>query len=175
MEAVLFCAPKPVSEEELARILSVSRAQVRNLLIRLEEEYASEERGFFLERVAGGVRLCSKPQYAPYVEELGKAANSSPLSQAALETLAIIAYRQPITKPQIEAIRGVRVDSALASLIDRGLIEEKGRHDGPGRPILYGTTDEFLVRFGLNDLSELPPLKEEGQDGEVQSRLRFGE
>lgn len=172
---MLFCAPKPIPVEELARILSLQTAQVRNLLVRLEEEYADEERGFFLEWVGGGVRLCSKPQYAPYIEELGRSTSSAPLSQAALETLAIIAYKQPITRPQIEAIRGVRVESALTSLIDRGLVEEKGRFDGPGRPILYGTTDEFLVRFGLNDLSELPPLKEGESDEELQSKLSFGE
>lgn len=171
LEAVLFASPNPVSPEELARVLSVQTAQVRNLLIGLEEDYAKEDRGFFLEWVGGGVRLCSKPQYAPYIEELGKTAKSTPLSQAALETLAIIAYRQPITRPEIEAIRGVRIGSALSSLIDRGLIEERGRADGPGRPILYGTTSEFLVHFGLEDLSALPPLNQPTDD--PQPRLTF--
>lgn len=154
----MFASPDPVTPEELAVILSVQTAQVRNLLIRLEQEYAHEDRGFFLERVGGGVRLCSKPQYAAYVEALGRTTRSGQLSQAALETLAIIAYRQPITRPEIEAVRGVRVESALASLIDRGLVEEKGRSEGPGRPILYGTTQEFLVRFGLESLAALPPI-----------------
>lgn len=172
LEAILFASPDPVSPEELAVILSIQTAQVRNLLIRLEEEYAREDRGFFLEKVGGGVRLCSKPEYAHYVEALGRTTRSGQLSQAALETLAIIAYRQPITRPEIEAVRGVRVESAIASLIDRGLVEEKGRSDGPGRPILYGTTQEFLVRFGLESLAALPPIDtSKGSDQEVQSKL----
>lgn len=152
--------------EQLAAILSVTEAQARNLLIQLEREYAHEERGFFLERVGGGVRLCSKPEYAPYVEALGRTARPGSLSQAALETLAIIAYRQPITRPEIEAIRGVRAESAIASLLDRGLIEEKGRSDGPGRPIRYGTTREFLVRFGLQSLADLPAIDTSPATGE---------
>lgn len=148
---------------------------MRNLLLRLEREYASEERGYQLEWVGGGVRLCSKPEFAPYIEELGRTVRSGQLSQAALETLAIIAYRQPITRPQIEAVRGVRTGAAISSLIDRGLIEEVGRSDGPGRPIMYGTTTEFLVRFGLNALSELPPIpeKSEGDEQGAQPTLAF--
>ncbi len=175
LEAVLFCSPDPIAPEELARILSIQTAQVRNLLLRLEQEYASEERGFQLEWVGGGVRLCSRPEYAPYIEELGRTVRSGQLSQAALETLAIVAYRQPITRPQIEAIRGVRTGAAISSLIDRGLIEEVGRSDGPGRPILYGTTAEFLVRFGLNALSDLPEIPEKSEDQETvdQKSLSF--
>ncbi|MBO2520470.1 MAG: SMC-Scp complex subunit ScpB [Clostridia bacterium] len=173
LEAVLFCAPDPVPVEELAVILAISEAQVQSLLLQLEEEYAHEERGFFLERVGGGVRLCSKPQYASFVEALGRTTRSGALSQAALETLAIIAYRQPITRPEIEAIRGVRAESAIASLIERGLVEEKGRSDGPGRPILYGTTQEFLVRFGLRSLADLPPLNSSPQDEDPQPKLEF--
>jgi len=106
------------------------------------------------------------------IEALGQTTRPGQLSQAALETLAIIAYRQPITRPEIEAIRGVRAESAIASLIDRGLIEEKGRSDGPGRPILYGTTQEFLIRFGLDSLASLPPLPApEAEDQDPQSKL----
>lgn len=173
LEAILFSSPQPITPERLASLLSVQTPQVRNMLLRLEEEYRDPERGFFLEWVAGGVRLCSKPEYYSYVEGLGKTLRPGTLSQAALESLAIIAYRQPITRPQIEAIRGVRVDSAIASLIDRGLVEEKGRSDGPGRPILYGTTDEFLVRFNLNSLKDLPPLEslDEGESSGNQPLL----
>ncbi len=176
LEALLFASPQPVTPEQLARILSLQTAQVRNLLIRLEEEYSDADRGFMLEWVAGGVRLCSKPEFYAYVEELGRTARPGTLSQAALETLAIIAYRQPITRPQIEVIRGVRVDSAVVSLIDRGLVEEKGRADGPGRPILYGTTDEFLIRFNLNSLEDLPPLKssDASENPPEQPSLTFG-
>lgn len=172
LEAVLFASPDPISPEALARILSVQTAQVRNLLLRLEKEYESEERGYRLEWVGGGVRLCSKPEYAPYIEALGRTVRSGQLSTAALETLAIIAYRQPVTRPQIEAIRGVRVGAAIASLTDRGLIEEVGRSDGPGRPILYGTTREFLIRFGLGAISDLPKLPkstDESASGEQPS------
>lgn len=176
LEAILFASPDPVTPEELAVILSVQTAQVRSLLMQLEEEYAREDRGFFLEKVGGGVRLCSKPEYAPYVEALGRTTRSGQLSQAALETLAIIAYRQPITRPEIEAVRGVRVESALASLIDRGLVEEKGRSDGPGRPILYGTTRQFLVRFGLESLADLPPIDSlKGSAEDPQSKLELME
>jgi segregation and condensation protein B len=168
----LFASPDPVTVDELAAILSIPASTVQSLLLELEKEYADPERGFFLERVGGGVRLCSKPQYAPYVEALGQTTRPGQLSQAALETLAIIAYRQPITRPEIEAIRGVRAESAIASLIDRGLIEEKGRSDGPGRPILYGTTQEFLIRFGLDSLASLPPLPApEAEDQDPQSKL----
>lgn len=174
IEALLFSSPQPITPERIAGLVSLQTPQVRNFLLQLEEEYKHPDRGFFLEWVAGGVRLCSKPEYYPYIESLGRTTKSGSLSQAALESLAIIAYRQPITRPQIEAIRGVRVDSAIASLIDRGLVEEKGRADGPGRPILYGTTDEFLIRFNLNSLDELPPLdsvtKDEAHD---QPRLSF--
>lgn len=172
LEAVLFSSPQPVSPDRLAQILSIQEKDVRGLLAELEAEYRDPRRGFMLEWVAGGVRLCSKGEYASYVSELGREVRSGGLSQAALESLAIIAYRQPITRPQIEAIRGVRVGSAIASLIDRGLIEEKGRADGPGRPILYGTTDEFLIRFNLNSLDELPPIKaadgDETPDGQAR-------
>lgn len=172
LEAVLFSSPQPVSPDRLAQILSIQEKDVRGLLAELEAEYRDPRRGFMLEWVAGGVRLCSKGEYASYVSELGREVRSGGLSQAALESLAIIAYRQPITRPQIEAIRGVRVGSAIASLIDRGLIEEKGRAEGPGRPILYGTTDEFLIRFNLNSLDELPPIKaadgDETPDGQAR-------
>lgn len=161
LEALLFSSPDPVTPEELARVLRLPIPHVRTLLYQMEDEYKSSDRGFFLESVAGGFRLCSKPDFADVIEELGKTIRTSPLSQSALETLAIIAYRQPITRPQIEAIRGVRVDSAIASLYDRGLIEEKGRLDAPGKPILYGTTQTFLVRFGLSSLDELPPLPDD--------------
>lgn len=159
LEALLFSSPDPVSPDELARALALEVQHVRTLLHQLQEEYEGDERGFFLEHVAGGVRLASKPDYANVIEELGKAVRTGPLSKAAIETLAIIAYRQPITRPQIESIRGVKVGSALTSLSDRGLIEERGRAEGLGRPILYGTTPLFLVRFGLNDLGELPDIK----------------
>lgn len=176
LEAVLFSSPQPVSPDRLAQILSIQEKDVRGLLAELEAEYRDPRRGFMLEWVAGGVRLCSKGEYASYVSELGREVRSGGLSQAALESLAIIAYRQPITRPQIEAIRGVRVGSAIASLIDRGLIEEKGRADGPGRPILYGTTDEFLIRFNLNSLDELPPIKaadgDETPDGQARLPIK---
>lgn len=158
LEALLFSSPDPVAVEDLARVLSLPIPHVRTLLAQMAEEYASQERGFMLDEVGGGFRLCSKPEYGPLIEEMGKAVRKSPLGRSALETLAIIAYRQPITRPQIESIRGVRAESAIATLLDRGLIEEKGRSDAPGRPILYGTSESFLVHFGLSSLDELPPL-----------------
>jgi segregation and condensation protein B len=158
LEAVLFATNEPVALPELARVLGVGESIVIEALGALGEDYARSERGFMLDEAAGGVRLVSKPEYAPLVVELLRPVRGSGLSQAALETLAIVAYRQPITRAGIEALRGVRAASALGSLLERDLVQEAGRKETPGRPILYATTNRFLVEFGLHSLAELPPL-----------------
>ena len=160
LEALLFASSEPVPVSELTRVLGVESSVVKEALEILAGDYAAPRRGFMLDEAAGGVRLVSKPDYAPLVAEILRPVRSSGLSQAALETLAIVAYRQPVTRADIEAIRGVRAESALNTLLERDLVAEAGRKDAPGRPILYKTTRRFLVEFGLGDLNDLPPLDE---------------
>ncbi len=156
VESLLFVADGPASINRLAEALEVTPGQVERALTDLATAYA--ERGLRLQRVGNRVQLITTPQAAPYVERfLGLEARTR-LSQAALETLAIIVYRQPITRPEIESIRGVSSDSVLRTLLSVGLIEDVGRAPTVGRPILYGTTFEFLQHFGLSGLNELPPL-----------------
>ncbi|HEY9576230.1 MAG TPA: SMC-Scp complex subunit ScpB, partial [Pseudobacillus sp.] len=127
-----------------------------------KEKYEKEEeRGIGLIELAGTYQLATKREHASYLKKLVESSQPQTLSQAALETLAIVAYKQPITRAEIEEIRGVKTESALHTLVVKGLIKETGRSEGPGRPILYGTTKEFLDCFGLKDLAELPPLSEE--------------
>ena len=158
MEALLFVADSPVSAGRLAEALQVTPGQVERALDDLEAAYA--ERGLRLQRAGSRVQLITAPEIAPFIERfLGLEARTR-LSQAALETLAIIAYRQPITRPEIESIRGVGSDSVLRTLVSLGLIDEVGRAPTVGHPILYGTTFEFLQHFGLRSLEEMPPLEE---------------
>jgi len=162
LESLLFVAEGPVTLEQLAHALEVETVQVEQALGELADRYNG--RGLRLQRQGKQVQLVTAPEAAPYIERLLGLELSDRLSAAALETLAIIAYRQPVTRAQIEAVRGVNCDSVLRTLLHRGLIEPVGRLEQAGRPILYGTTFEFLRYFGLSDLSELPPLKEDGGD-----------
>ncbi len=159
VEALLFVAPNPVRVGELARALDVSAAEVEAALKRLAA--LRKNGGIILQRQGERVQLVTAPDLAGDVERFLGLDLSSRLSPAALETLAIVAYKQPVTRAQIEAIRGVNSDSVLRALLNKGLIEEVGRLDTVGRPILYGTTMAFLQYFGLSDLSELPPLEDE--------------
>jgi segregation and condensation protein B len=154
VEAVLFVAERPVCVGELARLLQAPADAVEDALDALEAGY--QGRGLMLQRHGDQVQLVSRPQAAPVIQRFLGLELSARLSAAALETLAIIAYRQPVTRSQIEAIRGVNSEHALATLLRRGLVEEVGRQNAPGRPILYGTTFEFLRAFGLKSLDELP-------------------
>jgi len=156
LEALIFASSEPVTIKEMSIITGLNEETVRTLLSEMAVEYNDQQRGIQIIEVAGGYQLVTKPEMAVYVEKLKKVPRQAPLSQAALETLAIIAYKQPITRAEIETIRGVRVESSLTTLLERGLIEETGRKEGPGRPILYGTTKEFLKYFGLKSLDELP-------------------
>jgi len=156
VESLLFVADGPVSAGRLAEALEVTPGQVERALSELEATYAG--RGLCLQRAGSRVQLITAPEAASYVERfLGLEARTR-LSRAATETLAIIAYRQPITRPEIDVIRGVSSDSVLRTLLSAGLIEEVGRATTVGRPILYGSTFEFLQHFGLRGLDELPPL-----------------
>ncbi|MEP0804913.1 MAG: SMC-Scp complex subunit ScpB [Chloroflexota bacterium] len=156
LEAILFVAAEPVSTAQLAAALDVAPSVVERGLNELDASL--QTRGLRLQRHAGRVQLTTAPQLAELIERFLGLEATSHLSRAALETLAIIAYQQPVTRPQIDAIRGVNSDSMLKSLLNKGLVLESGRADGPGRPILYSTTPEFLQHFGLNSILELPPL-----------------
>ncbi|BDG59966.1 SMC-Scp complex subunit ScpB [Caldinitratiruptor microaerophilus] len=161
VEALLLASPEPLSAERIAEVIGIGAHEAALLVEDLRRDYASPARGLAIREVAGGFQLVTRPDLAEYVERL-HAPRGRGLSHAALETLAIIAYRQPITRAEIEAIRGVSVEGTLNSLLERGLIREAGRRDGPGRPILYVTTPEFLKHFGLADLSDLPPVEPPG-------------
>jgi segregation and condensation protein B len=159
LEALLFAAPGAVTFQQLAIALELSLKDVEAALETLETRYANPERGLRLQRHHGRVQLTTAPQAAPIVERFLGLEASSRLSRAALEALAIIAYQEPVTRPQVDAIRGVNSDGVLKSLLSKGLIQEVGRADAPGRPILYTITEDFLAHFGLSSLKELPPLE----------------
>jgi segregation and condensation protein B len=157
LESLLFVADEPVPITRLAETLEVEVEAVEAALQRLEEDY--QGRGLCLQRRGKRIQLVTAPEAGPYIERFLGLQLSSRLSAPALETLAIIAYRQPITRAQIEAIRGVSSDGVLRTLLGKGLVEEMGRLEQAGRPILYGTTFEFLQYFGLKELSDLPSLE----------------
>ena len=172
LEAMLFVAAEPVTMSQLAEALDVSTSVVERGLNELDASLAS--RGLRLQRHAGRVQLTTAPQLAELIERFLGLEMTSHLSRAALETLAIIAYQQPVTRPQIDAIRGVNSDSMMKSLLQKGLILESGRADGPGRPILYSTTPEFLQHFGLNSILEMPPLAKPDEEEETHDEMLKG-
>jgi len=157
LEAVLMVVEEPVSEQDLAGVLELPDGQVRRLLVDLAEEYDRDRRGFALRFVGGGWRFYSRHDYAPLVERFVLDGQRARLSQAALETLAVIAYRQPVSRARVGAVRGVNVDGVVRTLQTRGLIHEVGTDPEHGA-VLYGTTDYFLDRLGIGSLDELPPL-----------------
>jgi len=158
LEALLFVASSPVTISQLAATLEKSNHEIEMGLQELQQFYAGG-RGLSLQWHAGKIQLTTAPQTAGVIEKFLGLEATTRLSRAALETLAIIAYRQPITRPGIDAIRGVSSDGVLKSLLSKGLVEEVGRTEGPGRPILFGSTAEFLQEFGLASLAELPPYE----------------
>src|SRR5262249_7168374 len=158
LEAILFLSDEPQSAATLAQVVELPRREVEQLLGELAREYEQRGSGLALREVAGGWRLYTHPDVAPYVEHFVLSPRHTRLTRAALETIAIVAYKQPVTRHQIASIRGVNVDGVLRALQDRGLVEEVGRDDGPGRAVLYGTTAEFLERLGLASLADLPPI-----------------
>ncbi|MCG3176199.1 MAG: Segregation and condensation protein B [Candidatus Omnitrophica bacterium] len=163
IEALLFATDKPLSPEEIRQAFEDNEtdpAQVRTILGELEADYLAQGRGFRMAQLAGGYQLVSDPRYAEQVKRFYQSRERKRVSQAGLETLAIIAYKQPVTKAEIEFIRGVNVDRPLKTLLEKGFIRLAGRKEVPGRPILYGTTKEFLEHFGINSVKELPPLSE---------------
>ena len=170
IEAVLYVAGEPVLTDELARALNVTRKELDAALKELRDEYDFQQRGWILRVFGSHVQLATRPLYAEDVVRLLQPAQRQSLSQAIMETLAVVAYRQPVTKAEIEQFRGVKCDYSVQSLTTKGLIREVGRKDTVGHPILYGTTDKFLSHFGISSLEDLPPLPEppeaEGSDAQ---------
>ena len=156
VEAILFVSPEPISAAQISTLLELTPREIKNALEDLESHY--QGRGIRLQYHKKKIQITSAPEAAPILESMLELETTSTLSQAALETLSIIAYQQPITRPQIDAIRGVNSDGVLRTLLTKGLIDDVGRADGPGRPILYSTTPDFLKYFGLSSYDELPPL-----------------
>jgi segregation and condensation protein B len=158
LEAVLFVADEPLPSAVLAPLIDADRRTVDGLLEALARDYERTGSGLSLRQVAGGWRLYTHPDAAAVVERFVLSSRHTRLTRAALETLAIVAYKQPVTRHQVEAIRGVSTEGVLKALVERGLLTEVGREEGPGRPVLYGTTPEFLERLGLDSVGDLPSL-----------------
>jgi len=158
VEAILFVTGDAVEKKEICRALEITEGELEETLDALESGYDFDRRGLRLLRFGAHVQLATRPDYAPYVEKLLQPVQKQSLSQAVMETLAVIAYRQPVTKAEIEQVRGVKCDYSVQSLVSKGLIEEVGRKETLGRPILYGTTDAFLRHFCISSVSELPQI-----------------
>jgi segregation and condensation protein B len=167
LEAILFVVDEPVDVSTLSQVLEVGRTDVEVALRDLGAELERDRRGFVLREVAGGWRLFTAPDAAAYVERWVLLGRSGRLSQAALESLAVVAYKQPISRHEVSEIRGVNADAALRTLLSRGLIEEVGRDSGPGQAILYGTTSTFLERIGAQSLDDLPAMTDYLEDGQA--------
>jgi segregation and condensation protein B len=172
LEALLFVAPEPVTTAQMAAALDVAPSVIERGLNELDATLSG--RGLRLQRHGGRFQLTTAPELAELIERFLGLEATTHLSRAALETLAIIAYQQPVTRPQIDAIRGVNSDSMMKSLLHKGLILESGRADGPGRPILYSTSPEFLQHFGLNSILEMPPLAKPEEEGETHDEMLKG-
>ncbi|OGW65341.1 MAG: SMC-Scp complex subunit ScpB [Nitrospirae bacterium RIFCSPLOWO2_02_FULL_62_14] len=183
LESLLFVSAEPIPLERLMVALgTVSKSELRHALQSLREDFDREGRGLQMVELAGGFQIVTRAEHAPWIKRLAKAKASPKLSRSAMESLAIIAYKQPIVRAEIEQIRGVEVSGVLRTLLERKLIRMVGRKDVPGRPIMYGSTKLFLQQFGLSDLSQLPPLREFKELGEaeqamlpVEDGLRIGE
>lgn len=158
IEAILFVAGEPVKMADLATALEIDLKDAERAVETLERQFEDEKRGITVKRYGDHLRLETRAEYAPYVERMLQPVQRQSLSQTVMETLAVIAYRQPTTKGEVEQVRGVKCDYSVQSLLNKGLIKEVGRKEALGRPILYATTDKFLEHFGISDLRELPPL-----------------
>ena len=160
LESMLYVWGEPLSIKAAADVLGIEYEQVKELLNELKDEYENDGRGIRIRQINRSFQMVTAAENAIFIKRLCTPVKSSKLSQAALEVLAIIAYKQPVTKAEIEAIRGVRADRVVEGLMKRNLVAEKGRSEGIGRPIIYGTTDVFLKQFGFASISELPPFQD---------------
>lgn len=159
VEAFLFAADSPLSIERLVILLDASRAQVKMIIEQLQQEYSGAERGFYLAAIAGGYQFRTRAELAPQLRSLNRE-RSTKFSRAAMETLSIVAYRQPVTRAEVEYLRGVDSGGVMKNLLEKNLLRILGKKDIPGRPLMYGTSRHFLELFGLQSLNDLPTLKE---------------
>ncbi|MDE1919993.1 MAG: SMC-Scp complex subunit ScpB [Candidatus Omnitrophica bacterium] len=166
IEALLFVSEKPVLLDQFKEVFpELQRPQIQDLIKQLQEEYVNREAGMVIVEIAGGFQMLSNSHAAPYIREFYKTKTKEKLSRPALESLAIIAYKQPVGRAEVEIIRGVNSDGTIAHLLNKGLIKIVGRKEVPGRPFLFGTTKEFLEYFGLRSLEDLPKIEEFNQLG----------
>lgn len=172
LEALLLVSSDPVSASALAQALGIAPGEAASLLAELKVEYEEANRGFQLREVAGGWRLFTHPAYHDQVEAFVLSWDTQKLSQAALETLAVIAYHQPVTRETVKGIRGVNSDGVISSLVDKGLVREMGRDPQRGQAILYGTTNAFLEKFGLRSTKDLPDLEQFAPDEQARQFIR---
>jgi segregation and condensation protein B len=168
----LFVTDDPLSAGKIAGLVGRSTGEVTGVLKALRDEYVADDRGFQLREVAGGWKLYTHPAHHQVVEELVLSWDTRRLSQAALEALAVVAYQQPVTRQGVNAVRGVNSEGVISSLVEKGLVKELGRDAQQGNAILYGTTRTFLEKFGLKDLSELPPLEEFAPDARTEQAIQ---
>ena len=171
LEAVLMVAEEPLPPALLAKLVGAPINEVEEICENLAAEYVADGRGFILARIAGGYRFQTATEQAPYVERFVLDGQSARLSAAALETLAVIAYKQPVSRNQIASIRGVNVDAVMRTLQQRGYVDEVARDPGPGQAVLYGTTPTFLERLGIDSVEDLPPLGEFFPEADVVSHI----
>lgn len=175
-EAVLFAGGEPVSIDRFSQVFEITPEEVDEVMDMLEVKLKKKNGGLSLVRLENTYQMTTKPEYAAFIKKMFEIKRRTPLSPAALEVLAVVAYNQPVTKSFIEQVRGVDCSGVVTTLVEKGLIEERGRLELPGRPLLYGTTKNFLRCFSMSDLSELPPLpKNENAADEVGEQLPIDE
>lgn len=160
IEGVLYIWGEPLSIDSLSEILELDKDNLKNIMEEIKSEFNYNRRGLQIIQIKNSYQLCTRVEHYDYIKKLITPKNNKGLSNAALETLSIISYKQPITRVEIESIRGVKCDKSISTLTEKGLVEEKGRLDRTGKPIIYGTTNDFLKHFGLKDINDLPKLKE---------------
>ncbi|MGN1481527.1 SMC-Scp complex subunit ScpB [Porcipelethomonas sp.] len=167
VEAILFASGEPVDEHRISEAAGVDKNSISGLVKALNDRYRDSESALNIVRLGNGYQMCTKKEYAEYIRAAMEYKKQIPLSNAAMEALTVIAYNQPVTKSFVENVRGIDSSSVINSLVDKGLLEEAGRLEVPGRPVAYKTTDNFLRCFGLSSLDDLPPLVREGDDSQT--------
>lgn len=172
VEAVLFACGTPVLQERIAQAFEISSKTAEEICTELMNEYSEKNRGIKIVKLDKSWQMCSVEEYAPYIRTVMDLRRNTPLSQAAGEVLAVIAYNQPVTKAFVEQVRGVDCSGVISGLIARELIEEKGRLELPGKPLVYGTTEHFLRCFNISSLDELPPLPDDDNDSESEIKIK---
>ena len=176
LEAVLFASGDPISIDRLSQTFEIKPEEVERYIAELEKRYNEQCSGFYVVRLENTYQLVTREEFAPYIKTAFDIKRRTPLSPAALEVLAVVAYNQPVTRAFIEQVRGVDCSGVVTTLVEKGLIEERGRLELPGRPLLYGTTKTFLRSFSLSDLSDLPPLpKDNPEVNDVGEQLEISE